>query len=252
MSMSTISSDSMAESVESSASHGFSEEDPLGDDLYNDSTDVSSRTNKSPSAQVVPTLAPQSPPDLFTPIVQLGYESLVALYKTLEVRTMREPKNTIHPQRTLLPAIKASIAWRIAASPSPSPPLSPLSPLSSSSPLQSPARSRPSRKRSRPLPSPSRKRCRSPSPAALTLVELALAAPALPSIPIELLPPHKRFGTIKRIETAKREIESLQARLAVAEIQIGAHQREEIGKDIREVGYRAQLWRIEDTLRRDR
>ncbi|GJZ81700.1 hypothetical protein Tco_0646694 [Tanacetum coccineum] len=83
---------------------------------------------------------------------------------------------------------------------------------------------------------PSRRIHRSPLLAAPTLTELALAALALPSIPIDLLPPRKRFGAIERIETAKREIESLRARLAGAEIQIDAHQREEIGKDIREVG----------------
>ncbi|GKA97379.1 hypothetical protein Tco_0825273 [Tanacetum coccineum] len=117
-------------------------------------------------------------------------------------------------------------------------------------------RSGPSRKRSRPLPSPStrlsRKRCWSPIPAALTAIELSLVAALLPSIPIELLMPRNRFGAMDRIETAKREIESLRARLAAAEIHIAAHQRDEIGRDIREVGYRARLKRIEDTLHRDR
>ncbi|GJR99741.1 hypothetical protein Tco_0316250 [Tanacetum coccineum] len=73
-----------------------------------------------------------------------------------------------------------------------------------------------------PLPSPSigpsHRRCRSPSPAPPALVELVLAAPALPSIPIDLLPPGKRFGAIERIKTAVREIESLRDRLVASEI----------------------------------
>ncbi|GJR54399.1 hypothetical protein Tco_1404920 [Tanacetum coccineum] len=98
---------------------------------------------------------------------------------------------------TFAPTIKASIAWRIAASPSPSPPLSPLSPLHYFTPAKSPAR----------FPS-------------------ILHQHYLP-IPIELLPPHKRFGTIKRIETAKERGESsLRAKTSrVAEFSILCHQR---------------------------
>ncbi|GKA19676.1 putative reverse transcriptase domain-containing protein [Tanacetum coccineum] len=73
------------------------------------------------------------------------------------------------------------------------------------------------------------KRCRvSPTP--------ALPALALPSIPIELLPPRKRFGTIETIKTAERDIESLRARLTEAKIQIATYQRDDIGRDIKEVG----------------
>ncbi|GKE25660.1 hypothetical protein Tco_1441044 [Tanacetum coccineum] len=167
---------------------------------------------------------------------------------------------TDEPPAQIVPAPQTSplfnqdmtIARRVVTSPTLPPSSS--SPLPSS--LSSPARSGPSRKRSRPLPSPStrlsRKRCWSPIPAALTAIELSLVAALLPSIPIELLMPRNRFGAMDRIETAKREIESLRARLAAAEIHIAAHQRDEIGRDIREVGYRARLKRIEDTLHRDR
>ncbi|GJS97254.1 hypothetical protein Tco_0804222 [Tanacetum coccineum] len=167
---------------------------------------------------------------------------------------------TDEPHAQIVPAPQTSplfnhdmtIARRVVTSPTLPP--SPSSPLPSY--LSSPAHSGPSRKRSRPSPSPSagtsRKRCWSHIPAALIAVELALVAALLPSIPIELLLPRKRFGALDRIETAKREIESLRARLAAAEIHIVAHQRDEICRDIREVGYRACLKRIEDTLHRDR
>ncbi|GJS59769.1 hypothetical protein Tco_0654553 [Tanacetum coccineum] len=194
----------------------FSEEDPSGDD----SSNASAGTNESPPAQSVPVSDPQSPPALSAPIA---------------------------PYRDRVTA---------TTPPSPSPVPSPLSPLSSSSSPPSPARSEPSCKRSRPSPSPSagpsRKRRRSPSPAALTSAELALAAPALPAIRIDLLPPRKRFGAIKMIETADKEIELLSARLVAAEIQIAAHQSEEIGRDIKKVGYRSRLQRIEDTLQIER
>nr|GEZ64782.1 hypothetical protein [Tanacetum cinerariifolium] len=39
------------------------------------------------------------------------------------------------------------------------------------------------------------------------------AAPALLSMPIDLLPPYKRFGSMERIDTLEREVESLIARL---------------------------------------
>ncbi|GJV93503.1 hypothetical protein Tco_1541316 [Tanacetum coccineum] len=104
---------------------------------------------------------------------------------------------------------RAAIVEWTAAPPSPSLTQSPLSPLASSSPPPLPTHFGPSHKRSHPSPSPSigpsRTRCRSPSPSPSALAELALAAPALPSIPIDLLPPHKRFGAIERIEIAKRE-----------------------------------------------
>ncbi|GKB35299.1 putative reverse transcriptase domain-containing protein [Tanacetum coccineum] len=100
-------------------------------------------------------------------------------------------------------------------------------------PLPSPAHSGPSYMRPRSSPSssagPPPKRCRvSPTPAS--------QAPALHSVSIELLPPHKRFTTLERIKTLEREVKSLIARLAVAEIHIDALQRDDIGKDARQVG----------------
>nr|GEV87888.1 RNA-directed DNA polymerase, eukaryota [Tanacetum cinerariifolium] len=87
------------------------------------------------------------------------------------------------------------------------------------------------------------KRCRvSPTP--------ALLAHALPSVPVNLLPPHKRFSSMERIETLEREVDSLTTRLAEAEIQIVAHSKEDIARDINEVGINVQLRSIEDTLHR--
>ncbi|GKD20670.1 hypothetical protein Tco_1222373, partial [Tanacetum coccineum] len=94
-------------------------------------------------------------------------------------------------------------------------------------PIQSPARSGPSYRRSRSSSpsnsphslSPHHKRYRvSPTPALPIAGELAVIASALPSVPIELLPPHKRFTTIERIETLEIEVKSLTARLTEAEI----------------------------------
>ncbi|GJR56515.1 hypothetical protein Tco_1407036 [Tanacetum coccineum] len=103
--------------------------------------------------------------------------------------------------------IEAAIARRIAAPSSPSLPPSPSSPLPSPSP--SLTHSGPPRKRSCPSPSssagPSQKRCRSPLLAYPTPAELELAPASSPSIPIELLPPRKRFGAIERIKTLKKE-----------------------------------------------
>ncbi|GJR23277.1 hypothetical protein Tco_0971804 [Tanacetum coccineum] len=83
-----------------------------------------------------------------------------------------------------------------------------------SSPPPSPAHSRPSHKRPRSSPSSSAgspsKRCReSPAPASPT--------PVIHSVPIELLPPHKRFTASERIETINREVVTLIARLAAVE-----------------------------------
>ncbi|GJR69787.1 hypothetical protein Tco_0015852 [Tanacetum coccineum] len=125
-------------------------------------------------------------------------------------RTVQGSRKMVRPQPTLPPSTLALIAVRVAAPPSPSPPPSPLSPLSSSSPPLSPSRS-------------------------------ALLAPALPTVPVDLIPPRKRFGAMERIETLKREVESLAARLVAAEIQITALQREETSRDIREVGISARL-----------
>ncbi|GJU28374.1 putative reverse transcriptase domain-containing protein [Tanacetum coccineum] len=201
------------------------EEDPSRDDSF----DASAGTDESPPAQVVPVSAPQSPPSLSAPI---------APYRALE--TMQGPRKTFRPQPRLSLTTRAAIVKWATAPPSPSPTPSPLSPLASSSPPPSSDCFGPSRKRSHPSPSPyigpSRRRCRSPSQVAPALAELALAAPALPSIPIDLLPPRKRFGAIERIETAEREIESLRARLVASEIQIVAHQSKDIGRDIRVVG----------------
>ncbi|GJV23185.1 hypothetical protein Tco_1375880 [Tanacetum coccineum] len=99
--------------------------------------------------------------------------------------------------------------------------------------------------------SPPHKRCRVSSyttsllvaPAAPALAELALAAPALSSIPADFLPPRKRFGFINRVEATEREIETLRARLAAVERErvIDALQQEKIGRDVREVENRARL-----------
>ncbi|GJS64883.1 hypothetical protein Tco_0679447 [Tanacetum coccineum] len=67
--------------------------------------------------------------------------------------------------------------------------------------------------------SPHHKRCRvSPTPSLPTAGELAVIEPALPSMPIKLLPPRKRFTTIERIKTLEIEVKSLTARLIEAEI----------------------------------
>ncbi|GKE06060.1 hypothetical protein Tco_1398078 [Tanacetum coccineum] len=131
-------------------------------------------------------------------------------------RTMQGPMKMVRPQPTLSPSTLALIT-------------------------------EPSRKRSRPSSSssagPPHKRCRvSPTP--------TLLAPTLPFIPMELPPPRKRFCVVERMEAAEREIESLIARLAVAEIQIATLQREDTSWDIKEVGINARLRSIEDTLRR--
>nr|GEU98155.1 hypothetical protein [Tanacetum cinerariifolium] len=62
-----------------------------------------------------------------------------------------------------------------------------------------------------------RKRCRvssymTPSLAALAApasAEIALVAPTLPSIPVDLLPPHKRFIDYERFESMERELDTL-------------------------------------------
>ncbi|GJR35636.1 reverse transcriptase domain-containing protein [Tanacetum coccineum] len=80
---------------------------------------------------------------------------------------------------------------------------------------------------------PPPKRCRvSPNPASPP----AASAPVLPAIPVEMLPPRKRFIVSERIKTLKREVVTLTARLAAVEIHIYALQRDVIGRDVRETG----------------
>ncbi|GJZ60420.1 hypothetical protein Tco_0616236 [Tanacetum coccineum] len=80
---------------------------------------------------------------------------------------------------------------------------------------------------------PPPKRCRvSPDPAS----SLAASTPILPIIPVEMLPSCERFTTSERVETLEREVVSLTTRLAVAEIQIDALQKDVIGRDVRETG----------------
>ncbi|GKE59628.1 hypothetical protein Tco_1498813 [Tanacetum coccineum] len=145
-----------------------------------------------PLAQAAPAIAPESTPVLSPPI---------APYRP--GKTVQGPRKTVRPQPPLPPSILARVDNWIAAYPSSPPP--------------SPAHSGPSRKRPRSSPSSSAgsppKRCReSPAP----------ASPTLHSVPVELLPPRKRFTTSERIETLEREVVSLTARLAAVEIQIDA------------------------------
>ncbi|GJY45983.1 hypothetical protein Tco_0435046 [Tanacetum coccineum] len=221
MSISTISSDSMAESVRSSASHGIAAP-PVGAPAIVLVVDFESEPFEDPPTTVTD-FEPFEDPAL--PVVTADSE--------LEAELLGSPATFDYYDGLEAHRI-------VTAPPSPSPPPSPLSPLPSSSLLLSPAHFRPFRKRSRPSPSssagPSRKRCRSPSPAALTSAELALVAPALPSIPIDLLPPHKRFDAIERIKTAEREIESLRARLATTESQIVMHQRRRLVETSKRLG----------------
>ncbi|GKG36022.1 hypothetical protein Tco_0443700, partial [Tanacetum coccineum] len=77
------------------------------------------------------------------------------------------------------------------------------------------------------------KRCKvSPDPASPP----AASAPVLPATPVKMLPPRKRFTTLERTETLEREVVTLTARLAAAEIQIDAFKRDVIGRDVRETG----------------
>ncbi|GJR41224.1 putative reverse transcriptase domain-containing protein [Tanacetum coccineum] len=196
----------------------YSEEDRSGDDF----TNTSSGTDESPPAQAAPAFRPQTSPIFPAPVIQPGHETPACIPFRIHfcgTRIMQTPRKTIRPHLALPPTIQTTIAEWATASPSPSPPPSPLSPLPSLSPPPSPPHSEPSR--------PSSKRCRSPSPATPTSAKVALVAPALPSIPTDLLPPRKSFCSIKRIET-------LRARLAATKGSIVAHQREEIGRDVRE------------------
>ncbi|GJT38446.1 hypothetical protein Tco_0938311 [Tanacetum coccineum] len=87
------------------------------------------------------------------------------------------------------------------------------------------------------------KRCReSPAPAS--------PAPALHSVPVELLPPRKRFTASERIKTLKREVVTLTARLVAVEIQIDAFQRDDIGRDVKETRLEARVKRLEDAMQR--
>nr|GEX45511.1 hypothetical protein [Tanacetum cinerariifolium] len=78
--------------------------------------------------------------------------------------------------------------------------------------------------------------------------ELLASAPTLPAFPFEMLPPRKRFTALERIGTIERDVESLIARLAATMIQIKALQRDDIGRDIREVRIEARLKRVKDTM----
>nr|GFB30957.1 hypothetical protein [Tanacetum cinerariifolium] len=85
-------------------------------------------------------------------------------------------------------------------------------------------------------------RCRvSPTPALHIAAELAVMTHVLPSMPIELLPPCKRFTAMEMIQTLKREVVSLRVRLAAVKSQIDALQRDDIGTDVREVGLKPDL-----------
>ncbi|GJV23725.1 hypothetical protein Tco_1376420 [Tanacetum coccineum] len=196
----------------------FSEDDPSED--Y--SIDAPSGTDESLLAQAAPVIALESPPVLSPPI---------APYRPRKI--VQGPRKTVQPQPPLPPSILARINDWIAAY--------------LSSPPPSPARSGPSRMRPQSSPSsssgPPPKRCR---------VSLAPASPAptLHYVPTELLPPRKRFIALERIETLKREVVSLTTRLAAAVIQIDALKRDDIGRDVREVGIEARLKRVKDTMQR--
>ncbi|GJW70927.1 hypothetical protein Tco_0127844 [Tanacetum coccineum] len=135
MSISTISSDAMAKSVGSSTSHMIT---ALPRD---DSSDSSTGTDESPSAQAIPICAPLSPPALSTPIVP---------YRAHE--TMQGPMKTVLPYPCLSLTTQTAIL---------EPSCKRFDPLAS------------------PSVGPSRRRYRSLSLAAPTLAELALAATSL-------------------------------------------------------------------------
>ncbi|GKC23294.1 hypothetical protein Tco_1025444 [Tanacetum coccineum] len=117
--------------------------------------------------------------------------------------TVQGTRKTVRPQPTLSLSTLALITDWTAAPLVPSPPPSLLSPLLSTLYRYNP---------------PLCHKPVSPTPALPIAGELAVIASALPSVPIELLPPHKRFTTIERIETLEIEVKSLTARLTEAEI----------------------------------
>nr|GEX21202.1 hypothetical protein [Tanacetum cinerariifolium] len=155
--MSTISSDSMTESVRSSAS----------------SVIATPPINAPPIALIVDSKSepfedpPNSKPfeDRISPVViedlEIGAEPLDSpdmsdFYGKSEFfeedPSGDGPRKMVHLQPQLSLTTRAAIVEWAAAPPSPSPPPSPLSPLSSSSPPPLPAHSKPSPKRSHPLP----------------------------------------------------------------------------------------------------
>ncbi|GJT74783.1 hypothetical protein Tco_1041508 [Tanacetum coccineum] len=107
--------------------------------------------------------------------------------------------------------------------------------------IPSPTRSGPSCRRSHPPspsvdsphPSPPYNRCRGSSHSPPPSVALV---PALPAIPIEMLPTCKRFLIVQRVVDVEREIASVREELATASSQITALQRDDIAKDVREAG----------------
>ncbi|GKA93330.1 hypothetical protein Tco_0815316 [Tanacetum coccineum] len=196
----------------------FFEDDPSEDC----SIDAPSGTDESLLAQAAPAIAFESPPVLSPPI---------APYRPRKI--VQGPRKTVQPQTPLPPSILVRIDDWIAAY--------------LSSPPPSPARSGPSRMRPRSSPLSS-----SGPPPKRSRVSLAPALPssALHYVPTKLLPPRKRFTALERIETLEREVESLTTRLAAAMIQIDALQRDDIGRDVREVRIEARLKRVKDTMQR--
>ncbi|GKA88376.1 putative reverse transcriptase domain-containing protein [Tanacetum coccineum] len=247
MSRSTISYESLAESLADKpfldhASPAVSDDEPIGspdtadyyggsefseDDPSEDgSIDVASSTDE-PSIPPLPAFYPQTSPIFVAPVILLGHEPPVRIpFRTysLGTRTIQTPRNSVRPQPPLSSPMLARIKNWIAALPS-SPPTSP----SHSGPsCKSPRSSSPSSSAG-----PPPKRCRvSPDPAS----SLAASTPILPIIHVEMLPSCERFTTSERVETLEREVVSLTTRLAIAEIQIDALQKDIIGRDVRETG----------------
>ncbi|GJS68610.1 hypothetical protein Tco_0683175 [Tanacetum coccineum] len=128
---------------------------------------------------------------------------------SLGTRTVQILRKSVRPQPPLPPSILARVDAWIARYPSSPPP--------------SPAYSRPSHKRPRSSsPSSTRPpltRCRvSPDPTSPPGASVLV----LPAIPVKMLPPRKRFTASERIKTLEREVVTLTASLAAAEIQIDA------------------------------
>ncbi|GJV49327.1 hypothetical protein Tco_1439539 [Tanacetum coccineum] len=176
----------------------FSEDDPSEDV----STDAALDTDEPPILPL-PAFYPQTSPIFPAPVILPGKEPPVRTpFRTfsLRTRTIQTPRKSVRPQPPLpLPILARVDAW-IAAYPSSPPPL--------------PAHLGPSHPASPP----------------------AASAPVLPATPVKMLPPRKRFTTLERTETLEREVVTLTARLAAAEIQIDAFKRDVIGRDVRETG----------------
>ncbi|GJV20996.1 hypothetical protein Tco_1370016 [Tanacetum coccineum] len=196
---STVSSDSMRESIGSSivpvdapASPVVSNSDTIEPSL--NTKPFSGRTTRAGSeADVDPEEFFEEDPTEDNDISPISSdpvdEAPTALYMTLRVRTVHRSRKTAMPQPTLPPSMLARIEEWIAAPASSLPPPSPLS------------------------------SCKGPSHSPQPSVALV---PALPVIPVKMLPPRKRFLIVQRVIDAEREIASLREELVTARSQITA------------------------------